>query len=374
MLKLAIYTICKNEIQNIAKYLNNAFQADYICILDTGSTDGSFELLKELSKKDEFKEKLIVEQKVYNPWRFDSARNDNLKMVPKDTNICWELDLDETAEADSVKTIKEEWEKYSPNQLEYKYAWRVDENDNPLIVFWYNKIHDCSENWYWKFPIHETLTYCGKENLKTARVDKLLTKHHPLNKDRGDYTPLLEMRVKDYPDDYCGKIYLIHQYNFIGRYSDCILFAEKIKDDIKDPLFKSDLLYYEASSYEKLNQIQNAINKYEEAILTYNKWRDPYFNLAYVYYTREEYEEAVEILLKMLRDTKRLYSWLEIGKGWSFESYDLLSICFYKIGQKEEALNFEKIAQFYCAKTNSEYSRIENNIVVIQKELDQQGK
>jgi len=51
-----------------------------------------------------------------------------------------------------------------------------------------------------------------------------------------------------------------------------------------------------------------------------------------------------------------------------------LSICFYKIGQKEEALNFEKIAQFYCAKTNSEYSRIENNIVVIQKELDQQGR
>jgi len=48
---LSVYAICKNEKDNIKKWLECFSKADYVCILDTGSTDGSWELLQESQKK-----------------------------------------------------------------------------------------------------------------------------------------------------------------------------------------------------------------------------------------------------------------------------------------------------------------------------------
>ena len=44
-LKIAVYTICKNELQFVDKWMHSMFEADYICVLDTGSTDGTYERL-----------------------------------------------------------------------------------------------------------------------------------------------------------------------------------------------------------------------------------------------------------------------------------------------------------------------------------------
>ena len=46
-LKIAIYSICKNEKENIQRYIKTTQLADEVVVLDTGSTDGSFELLKQ---------------------------------------------------------------------------------------------------------------------------------------------------------------------------------------------------------------------------------------------------------------------------------------------------------------------------------------
>ena len=62
-------------------------EADYICVLDTGSIDKSVELLKENN--------VHVESMIIDPWRFDTARNKSLELIPKDTDICVCTDLDE---------------------------------------------------------------------------------------------------------------------------------------------------------------------------------------------------------------------------------------------------------------------------------------
>ena len=41
--KIAVYTICKNEVTNVDKWINSMMEADYLCVLDTGSTDGTWE-------------------------------------------------------------------------------------------------------------------------------------------------------------------------------------------------------------------------------------------------------------------------------------------------------------------------------------------
>lgn len=88
----AAYTILKNEIQYIEKWLYYTRNFDYRVLLDTGSTDGSYELLQEKSKNDKG---LILEQKIFDPWIFCDARNYNLNMIPNNVEWCLSPDMDE---------------------------------------------------------------------------------------------------------------------------------------------------------------------------------------------------------------------------------------------------------------------------------------
>ena len=48
--KICIYAICKNEEKYIDTWYNSVKEADKIFILDTGSTDNTFNLLKDKEK------------------------------------------------------------------------------------------------------------------------------------------------------------------------------------------------------------------------------------------------------------------------------------------------------------------------------------
>lgn len=91
--KTAVYTILKNERKNIDRWLHYAKPFDYYVLLDTGSTDGSWEYLCDLAKNDP---KFIIDRKDYaDEFRFDVARIHNLGMVPHDVTWCLSPDLDE---------------------------------------------------------------------------------------------------------------------------------------------------------------------------------------------------------------------------------------------------------------------------------------
>ena len=59
MNKICVYAICKNEINNLEKWVDSMSEADYIVVLDTGSTDGSYEWLKKCDKITTVKKKII---------------------------------------------------------------------------------------------------------------------------------------------------------------------------------------------------------------------------------------------------------------------------------------------------------------------------
>lgn len=94
---VSVYAICKDEIKNVEDWVAQFDKCDHICVLDTGSHDGTFEKLQELAVTNK---KLIISQKKYKVFHYDEARNDSFKLIPTNTDVCITFDFDERLEPD----------------------------------------------------------------------------------------------------------------------------------------------------------------------------------------------------------------------------------------------------------------------------------
>ena len=99
--KVCVYAICKNESKFVQRWLESMSEADGIYVLDTGSEDGSPELLRSLGAR--------VSAGHIEPWRFDRARNASLALVPEDTDICVCTDLDEVFHPGWRAALEAQW-------------------------------------------------------------------------------------------------------------------------------------------------------------------------------------------------------------------------------------------------------------------------
>lgn len=205
-LKICVYAICKNESKFIKRWLESIKDADYICVLDTGSTDESVKLLKDAN--------VILGEKTFEKFRFDVARNESLKLIPEDTDVCVCLDIDEVIQPGWRKAIENIWQE-NTTRLQYIYNWSLDEFNNPKVSFYQDKIHN--KDYIWVNPVHEVLQYQGnKESYVTT--DELIVNHYPdQTKSRGSYLPLLELAVKENPENDRNMHYLGREYMYYGN-------------------------------------------------------------------------------------------------------------------------------------------------------------
>ena len=156
--KTAAYTILKNESKFIEKWLYYTERFDYRVLLDTGSTDGSWEMLLEAASKDS---NLIIEQKIITPWHFANARNYNLTMIPNDVSWALSPDLDEyfsinvLKEMDKIITARPDVTNIATTRLDV-YSEHVFVG--PPYQIPTNKIHR-RHDYYWFSPIYEHLLW-----------------------------------------------------------------------------------------------------------------------------------------------------------------------------------------------------------------------
>ena len=178
-MKIAIYTIAKDEEQFVERWFDSANNANGLFILDTGSSDKTVAIAKSLG--------ISVDSFVVDPWRFDVARNASLAMVPDDYDMCIALDMDEVL----VNGWRDHLEAVSVGvtRPRYEYTWSWD-GDNPGLVYGGDKIH-ARHGYTWKHPVHEVLSPTGVEQQEWCG---LKIHHYPDDtKSRGQYFPLLEL-------------------------------------------------------------------------------------------------------------------------------------------------------------------------------------
>lgn len=223
--KTAVYTILKNEKKYIEKWMYYASKFDYRVLLDTGSTDGSWELLQEYAKKDP---NLIIEQKTFDPWRFDVARNYNMTMIPDDVVWCLSPDLDEYFsinthdEMERIISAVPDITNIACDRLDiYSSTVRVGPpNHIPT-----NKIH-LKKDYRWNQPIYEHLSWIHKD-----RYEKEL-----------------------YSDD----IFLIHDQDFQKK-ERSELYVKMLEEEYQTNPTNTWTLWYLLYHYEKSQQLENYI-------------------------------------------------------------------------------------------------------------------
>lgn len=146
-MKIAIYTICKNEAKHVDAWLDNLVEADQIIVADTGSTDGTIKLFEDIAQPNcnLFDINIL-------PFRFDHARNAALALVPADVDVCVSLDLDERLEPGWREGIERAWKQYPDlTRLGVRYQTKG------FSEFIHNSRVHTRSGFFWKDPCHEAL-------------------------------------------------------------------------------------------------------------------------------------------------------------------------------------------------------------------------
>lgn len=355
-LKICVYAICKNESKFIKRWLESIKDADYICVLDTGSTDNSIELLQEAN--------VIIERKEFTNFRFDEARNASLKLVPEDTDVYICLDIDEIMLPGWRSEIEKVWQK-GTTRLRYIYNWSLDEFDNHRVSFYQEKIHD--KNYKWVNPVHEVLKYLGEKEVY-AHSDKLIVNHYPdITKSRSSYLPLLELAVKEDSNNDRNMHYLGREYMYYGKWQEAITTLKKHLN-MPNAIWADERcasMRFIARCYKNLGDFISARVWLEAAIKEAPHLRDSLVELALLYYDKNDWNNIIYYCEKA-KDIPINYK-TYINETFSFDETidDLLSLAYYYKQDIAKAIEHANLA----LKINPNNSRIKNNLLIMKENL-----
>lgn len=361
--KVAVYAITKNEAHFVDRWMDSMQEADLIVVADTGSTDDTVDKLLARGAQ-------VYRIKV-DPWRFDIARNISLNFVPGDVDICICTDIDEVLEPGWREKLEQAW-KPTTTQLRYKYTWSFNPDGSRGVTFWYEKIHH-RHGFRWTHPVHEVLQYYGTIPHEYAWEGSIQLNHLPdPTKSRGQYLPLLEMSVREDPDDDRNMHYLGREYMFYGYWDKCI---ETLQKHLNMPSARWDeercaSMRYIARSYKEKGNYNEANRWYYKALAESPNTREPYVEMAKLAYLEKDWPKQLHMVEAALRIKERTDSYINEAFCWDFTVYDLGAIANYEMGRLEQACEQARIA----VEMSPDDERLQDNYRIIQAKLEKQAK
>lgn len=363
--KITVYGICKNERDNIEAYLESFSKGDYICLLDTGSTDGTWEYLQKAQSQYP---NLIIDQKIINPWRFDTARNESMKLIPKDTTLFFMADVDEVIKEDNwPDKIRNAWTPLF-NRGRYTYNRDVDKNtDTVMRAIDEYRIH--SKDWYkWKNIVHESLINYKEEKyfyIETCTPIDITVWHYPKDNKKTNYMELCEADLEESPDDWVMRLQLAIEYEIREQLDKAEYhFRYMLNNQNTLQNFENARCYFGIGrKYYLENNLEQAMRWFREGRLYCPIFADNYLAPAEILYNNKKYKEAYLLAKESLKNCESAF-WCGKYDCDSYLPYWICGMSSYFLGNKIEALGYLSIA---AEKNNS--IDISNNIHAIINEI-----
>ena len=302
-----IYAISKNERQFCDRFMASCAGADGVLVLDTGSDDGTAERLRELGA--------VVSTAVITPWRFDTARNVALELVPEDADICLALDLDEVLAPGWREAIEAAWSE-GVTRGRYIYVWSHDLSGGDGVTFYADKLHS-RRGYHWRYPVHEVLEAEVPET--QAVIPGLRVDHWPdSSKSRSSYLPLLELAVREDPANDRNTHYLGREYMFHRRYGEAM---ETLLRHLSLPTAtwkaeRAASMRYIAHCCDALGDWRSAAHWLERAADEAPTQREGPFDLAMLYYRRGDWALCRYWAMRTLAVAERDYNYMTDPAAW----------------------------------------------------------
>jgi tetratricopeptide (TPR) repeat protein len=329
-MRIAVYTIAKDEEQFVDRWYESAKEADYLLIADTGSSDDTVKKAK--------KHKINVINISINPWRFDDARNASLSTIPNDIDYCIALDMDEIL-LPGWKTELEKALADGVTRPRYKYTWSWNADGSPGLEYGGDKIH--ARNGYrWKHPVHEVIV-ADRVQEKQGWYD-LEIHHYPDNsKSRGQYLPLLKLSTIEDPMDDRNAYYYARELFFIKALDEA---AKEFKRHLALPSAKWGA--ERAASYRYLAKCepQNAEEYLIKAIEEDPNRRESRVEVASYYYNKKDWQLCYNHSLEAIAIAEKPLDYLCENFAWGSLPYDLAAISAWNLGLIEMAILYSEKA------------------------------
>ena len=315
-MKVAVYAISKNEEKHIERWASSAAEADHIVLLDTGSVDKTVDLAKDLGVE--------VTVQVFDPWRFDTARNASLALVPDDVDYCIALDLDEVL----VPGWREELEKAHEEgwtRPRYQYTWSWNADGSPGLVYGGDKIH-ARHGYTWRHPVHEVITPLVAE--KQGWVG-LQIEHHPdYSKSRSQYLPLLALSVEEDPNDDRNAYYYARELYFHGDNDEAV---KEFYRYLALPTATWDAERSKAMRFLSQLEPRKRESWLLKATAEAPHRREPWVDLAQYYYEQSQWPLCFAAATRALDIKEKPLEYLCEADAWGSKPYDLAALSAYHL-------------------------------------------
>lgn len=368
-MKITVYAIACNEEKFVRRWMDSMKEADNVVVLDTGSTDRTVALLRECGAfvdtttyakwetPDEYSRALLDHManptRFPKPWRFDWARNDSMRLIPPDTDICVCTDLDEVLCAGWRAKLEAAWAEAiaqgrMPTTGTYEYVWNFNADGSDGSKFTYKKVHAhgvCK----WTHPVHEILDYGGLGRIEVAIPGMRLEHHADSHKSRGSYLRLLELSVRECPDDDRNVHYLGREYMFHHRWAEAIATLKRhltLSRAVWPPERAASMRYI-AKSLHETGKHPEAAEWYYKAMSEAPSQREAAMELAQMAYGLAVsgdkanaplwWSVCINAAQRALMVKERDYTYLTKDSCWGYKPWDLLSLAKWNTGDKAGA-------------------------------------
>lgn len=356
--KICVYAICKNEEKFVDRWMDAVSEADMVVVLDTGSDDSSMEKLRSRGA-------LVYSDKI-SPWRFDAARNMAMDHIPEDVDICVSNDLDEVFEKGWRSKLEAAWQ---PNhtRARYMFVWNHGDDGSLSKQFAMEKIHR-RHGFRWVHPVHEVLAYNGKEPDTTVWVPGLVLNHRPdPSKPRSQYLPLLELSVRENPEDDRAAFWLGREYMYYRMHDQCI---EALEQYLTMPSAvwgeeRSAAMRFIASSFQDKGDDMSAKKWLFRAIAECPSVREPYLQMARLGYMQADWPLVMFMVEEALKITQKSGSYLFEPETWGYPLYDLGAIACYRLDLFAKSCDYAREA----CRLAPDDRRLQKNLELIEMKI-----
>ncbi len=355
MATISLVTIVKNEEEILENCINSVKGiTDEFIIVDTGSTDGTKDIIKKYGKLYEF------------PFvNFVDTKNEAIKLATSDYILYMDADERIYLGLDKLKEYAEQ----GVDCISCKITEGPANNDTQVTNL-YNRCRMWKNDGRWKFygpGVHE---YISAPDSQIIVDNSILVRHEHIKKNKEStsrerfdkYIELLNTHLEKNPDDPRAWFYLARtkrdlddSLGAISAYKKYLSLPDNnFKDEKWQGAYDTSLIYRNMGEYDKSFEYANI------AISIDNRRAESYNLIGLLNYHLQNFDEAIkwyEIAL-----TKTIPSDVSLflnPKEYYMVPKDQLTLCYYKTGR------FDK-AEEACVSLNNNLpeidTRIQNNI------------